>query len=245
MNNLFGVVLGFYVVIMLLANNTNAETNKSTTKVTWYSQLLIENQYISEGRDNLAGKGLYSIATEFNYQAFTLTPWFAKGMNTDYEEFNLNINYAFTLFEKVNTSIGYSYLKSYEAEVNNYDDEVNIEFSYLFNNNLATLVTSYYSFETKGLFSEISVIKNYAINNGFSLDFKTTLGINADYINDGHNGINYAQLHANVHYQIHNKIALYAYSSYSLAINKNSQHYLGDEHLNNIFWYGLGVRYDM
>lgn len=243
MHKLFCVA--FCLIIMFVGNSINAETNNNTSNVTWHSQFLIENHYISEGRDNLAGKGLYSIAAEFNYQAFTITPWFAEGINTDYSEFNLNFNYAFTLFEKVNTSIGYSYLKSYEPELNNQNNEVNVELSYIFNNNLATIVSSYYSFEAQGLFSEISVIKSYAIHNDFSLDLKTTLGINGDYINDGHNGLNYAQLHANVHYQIHNKIALYAYTSYSLAINENSQHYLGDEHLKNIFWYGLGIRYEM
>ncbi|MEI8653119.1 hypothetical protein P4S57_10550 [Pseudoalteromonas sp. Hal273] len=67
---------------------------------------LWEGRYVSEGRDNLAGKGIASITTEFNYNEIAIIPWVATGVDSDYTEFNLNAIYATQLFNTVDMFMG-------------------------------------------------------------------------------------------------------------------------------------------
>ena len=204
---------------------------------------LWESRYVSEGRDNLAGKGIASIATEFNYNEIAIIPWVATGVDSDYTEFNLNAIYATQLFNTVDMFIGYNHLRSRENTSNAHDNEVSLDFSYFYDNKFQLTSSAYYSFDSQGTFIELTINKGYEINEAVNIDFQTGLGFNAGYVSDGHNGINNLKLTANVSYQVIKQLEVYAYTSYTMAINKNAERFVGDQTLKNVFWSGIGLSY--
>ncbi len=68
-------------------------------------------------------------------------------------------------------------------------------------------------------------------------------GVNAEYIPDGHNGLNHFQLRANASYLPASQIELYVYTGYNQAINRDAVRYAGDELLADFFWGGIGITY--
>ena len=76
--------------------HTNTDINYKNKKFDLHIHPLWESRYVTEGRDNFAGNGTASIATEFNYKNFAVIPWAAKGISSDYSELNLNAIYKTT-----------------------------------------------------------------------------------------------------------------------------------------------------
>lgn len=221
----------------------HSQSTHSDKAFGWDFHILTESDYITEGRDNLSGSGLYSISTEFNYGDFYITPWFAKGISADYSEVNFNVNYGIYAFDKLEVFVGYGYLKSYEDDIGATDHEVYIDLSYDHSNDIQILASIYHSFDADGLFSEITFIKSYKFNDTLLVDLSSSFGFNSGYIADGHNGLNYGQLRMQLSYILQNKIELLAYTSYSLAINKDDERFAGDESLSNLLWGGAGLSY--
>ncbi len=209
----------------------------------WHAHLLWESRYVSEGRDNLSGDGIYSISTEFNYGDFTIVPWLADGVNTDYSQFDLNIVYVTKLLDNLEFFAGYTNIHTRESGRSGNDNEVSLDLAYLTENQFQILANIYYSFDAKGAFSELAIEKDYRIDNRLSINLRAILGYNFEYITDGHNGINNGQLRANLSYKLKEEIALYAYAGYNRAIDRDVDRYTGDELLQNYFWGGVGFSY--
>lgn len=219
---------------------TNIEPNNSYDR---HIHSYWENRYVTEGRDNLANKGITSVSTELNYENFIIIPWFAKGINTDYSEVNLNIIYATVLSKNLELLSGYSAIASREESSNAYDNEVSLELIYSFAQQVQLISSLYYSFDAQGAFLDVALNKHYQLTPVLQLDFKTSVGFNSGYVADGHNGANHVQFSANLSYSVIKNMQLYAYSNYSFAINKDSNRYADDELLQDVFWAGLGLSY--
>lgn len=263
-NDLFGTI---FVITACLSTTVTAQTTKkeeprdieigiggnikleklSRTKLEekfdWHAHLLWESRYITEGRDNLSGKGIASISSEFNYKDINIVPWIANGISSDYSEFNLNIVYGTKLLDDLQIFAGYNHIQSREASISSNDNEISLDLVYFYKKRFQLLGSLYYSFDAKGAFMELALKKGYRINNALSLDFLATLGFNSGYVTDGHNGINYGQLRANFSYQIMKEMEVYAYTGYSLAVNRDNKRYSGDELLRDLFWGGVGLSY--
>lgn len=209
----------------------------------WHAHLLWESRYVSEGRDNLSGKGIYSASTEFNYKNINIVPWIADGIHSDYSEFNLNIVYGAKLLDQLELFVGYSHIRSRESESNAHDNEISLDLAYAVNKNFQILTNVYYSFDAEGAFSQVAINKDYRFDDTFSITLCALLGFNADYVVDGHNGINHGQLLARASYLVNKEIELYAYSGYNLAIHRDRRRYAGDELLRDFFWGGIGMSY--
>ena len=209
----------------------------------WHVHLLWESRYVTEGRDNLSGKGIYSASTEFTYKDINIIPWIADAVNTDYSEFNLNIIYGAKLLEDLELFIGYNHIQSRESGNSANDNEVGLELVYFHDKRFHIVSNIYYSFDAEGAFAEVAIKKGYRINQVYSINVGTVLGFNSGYIIDGHNGINFGQLLASASYQVNNKMELYAYTNYNKAINQDSIRYAGDESLRDFFWGGIGLSY--
>ena len=209
----------------------------------WHAHLLWESRYVTEGRDNLSGKSIYSASTEFNYKDINIVPWIADAINTDYSEFNLNIVYATKLLDNLEFFAGYNHIRSRESGSRSNDNEINLDLVYFYEKRFQIVSNIYYSFDAEGAFAEVAINKGYRIDNTLSLNLRAGLGFNSGYVVDGHNGINHGQLLARVSYQAIDKLEVYAYTSYSLAINRDSNRYTGDELLRDLFWGGVGLSY--
>lgn len=212
-------------------------------KYEWHAHLFYESRYISEGRDNLAGKGIYSVSTEFTFKDLTIVPWLAEGVDTNYSEFNVNIVYGFKLDEDMEIYAGYNHLQSDESGNQSSDNEISLDMAYFLDQRLKLTATLYYSFDAEGAFTEIGINKRYQFDNRLSLNIGATVGFNAGYVTDGHDGINHGQLQAGVTYQLMDKMELYAMTAYSAAIDRDVSRYAGDETLSDEFWGGAGLSY--
>lgn len=84
---------------------------------------------------------------------------------------------------------------------------------------------------------------NNKINSLLHYSVQGVLGANAEYVPDGHNGLNHFQLRANVSYYPLTQLELYAYTGYNLAINRDAVKYAGDETLTDLLWGGIGLTY--
>ena len=85
--------------------------------------------------------------------------------------------------------------------------------------------------------------KQLPLSDALSLEFKASVGFNAGYIAQGHNGINHVQFTSQISYQLIDQLQVYAHSNYSVAINKDAVNYSDDQLLTDAFWAGIGVSY--
>jgi len=209
----------------------------------WHAHLLWESRYVTEGRDNLSGKGIYSVSTEFNYKDINIVPWVADAINTDYSEFNLNIVYGTKLLDNLELFIGYNHIQSRESGINSNDNEVSLDLAYFYDKRFQIVTNFYYSFDAQGAFAEIAFKKGYRVDNTLSINLHAILGFNSGYVIDGHNGINHGQLLSRASYVVTKEMEVYAYAGYNFAINRDSNRYVGDEFLRDFFWGGIGISY--
>lgn len=209
----------------------------------WHAHLLWESRYVTEGRDNLSGKGLLSASTEFSIDEFSVVPWIAAGDNAGYTEFNLNVVNGSRLTEKLVLYLGYNYIyaKAPEGEFN--DNEISLDLVYKWLEHVNLLTSVYHSFDAGGSFMEAAVKYSDKINKKVYYSMQGVLGINADYIPDGHNGVNHFQLRTSASYHPGRQIEVYAYAAYNIAINQDAMTYAGDELLRDFFWGGIGFTY--
>lgn len=209
----------------------------------WQVHSYWESRYITEGRDNLANKGIVSLSTELSYKDLIIIPWFAKGVNADYSEINLNLIYATAITENLELVTAYNRIQSREQGSNSHDNEVSLELVYSFEQQLQLISNIYYSFAAEGTFLDIAVSKHYQLTNTLLLDLQSHLGFNSGYVADGHNGINHLQLSANLSYELMESMQLSAFGNYSFALNKDASRYGDDALLQDVFWAGIGFSY--
>jgi len=209
----------------------------------WHTHFLWESRYVTEGRDNLSGKGIYSASTEFNYKDINIVPWIADAINTDYLEFNLNFVYGTKLHDSLELFVGYNHIQSRESGNSSNDNEISLDLAYFYDKRFQILTNIYYSFDAGGAFAEVAFKKSYRINNALLINFRAILGFNSGYVIDGHNGINHSQLLARASYQVNDKMEVYTYTAYNQAINRDNNRYTGDQLLDNFFWGGVGLSY--
>ncbi|AYM86621.1 hypothetical protein D9T18_07825 [Pseudoalteromonas agarivorans] len=220
-----------------------AHPDHENEKLNIHIHPLWESHYVTEGRDNLPGSALASIAGEINYNDFTFIPWLATDTDNDYDELNLNAIYSTELAEHLTLYAGYNHIKAREEGVNSHDNELSLDISYAYDWDIHAMASIYHSLSLSGSFIELAITKEYAFSDLMRLELQTAAGFNSGYVSDGHNGLNNVKLAANLSYQLLNNVMLSGYASYSVAINKDAAHYSGDEHLRSLFWAGLGVSY--
>ena len=209
----------------------------------WHAHLLWESRYVTEGRDNLAGKSLVSVSTEFSVEEFSVVPWVAGSGDIDYSEFNLNVVYGSRFTEKLTLYTGYNYVYTRSFGENTDDNEISFDLAYNWLKHVNALASIYHSFDASGSFMEVTLKYNNKINNMLFYSVHGVLGTNAGYVADGHNGPNHFQLRANASYYPLTQLELYTYAGYNMAINRDAAKYAGDETLTDFLWGGIGLSY--
>lgn len=209
----------------------------------WHSHMLWESRYVSEGRDNLSGDGLFSLSSEFTIDDLTFIPWLAHSSPADYTELNLNLVYSTFVTEKLAASIGYTHLRFHDRGENSSDNEISLDLGYRLHQQLTVSAVVYHSFEADGSFAEFATSYYHELSDKVNYSVAVLLGANAGYIADGHDGLNNFQLLSTASYLPFDRLELYASASYNQAIGRDVMQYPGDETLKDFFWGGVGLVY--
>lgn len=209
----------------------------------WHAHMLWENRYVTEGRDNLSGKGLVSMSSEFTMDGLSVIPWIADSPAADYSEFNLNLIYGTKLLDNLEIYLGYNHIRSRDSGVDSNDNEISLDLSSSQLKQQYVLASIYHSFETDGSFMELAVKQGYRIDQSMHASARVVVGINDGYAPDGHKGLNHFQIRANFAYHPTKEMEIYAYTGYNRAINRDEIRYAGDQLLGNYFWAGMGITY--
>ena len=209
----------------------------------WHAHIQWESRYVSEGRDNLSGDGLFSLSSELSVGDITFIPWLAHSPDADYSELNLNFIYATFLTPELLASLSYTYLHFRDQGDDSSDNEISLDLGYEVSKQLTAIAVVYHSFEAEGAFMEGGASYFYEYSDRLHFNITGLLGINAGYISDGHDGLNTFQVIAGSSFYTMDRLELYASANYNLAINRDVNNYSGDELLGDFFWAGVGINY--
>ena len=209
----------------------------------WHTNLLWESRYVTEGRDNLSGGNLVSVSSDFIIDELNFAPWFAYSPGADYSELNLNFVYGTALTDELLAYFGYNHIRARDRGERAIDNEISFDMVYKLIEHVGAFAGIYHSFDADGSFIEMGVKYFDHLNKKTHYSVLGSMGANADYIPDGHNGLNHVQLRVNAAYQPVMHIELHSYAGYNQAINRDAIKYAGDELLGDFFWGGIGMTY--
>jgi hypothetical protein len=209
----------------------------------WHTHLFWESRYVTEGRDNLSGENLISASSEFIIDEVSFVPWYGYSSGADYSELNLNFIYGIRPTNDFAVYFGYNHIRARDQDYRASDNEISFDMVYKLLKNTGVFASLYHSFDANGSFLESGVKYNGALSKAVHYSVRGTFGINAEYIPEGHNGLNHVQLRANISYIPVVQVELNAYTGYNQAINRNAIQYADDELLRNFFWGGVGLTY--
>jgi hypothetical protein len=167
----------------------------------------------------------------------------AHSPGADYTEINLNLIYATALADNLAMSVGYNHIRARYQDERATDNEISFDMGYKLLKQTALFAGAYHSFDANGSFIEVGAKYFDQLVKKFHYTVAISLGANAGYITEGHNGLNNFQVHANAAYMPVLRIEFYAYASYNQAINKDVIQYAADETLGDFFWGGVGLNY--
>jgi hypothetical protein len=204
---------------------------------------LLESRYVTEGIDNLAGDAVISVSSETNVADLSFVPWLAYSDAADYAELNLNFVYGVQLKESLTAYLGYNHIRVHYRDEASHDNEINLDLYYHGLKHVQFFTTLYHSFQLDGTFLEAAVRNDTQVDSQTLFSLLFLLGANAGYVPDGHDGINHAQLRANIDYNPSARLEFYGYIAYNQAVNRDAVRYSGDELLGNFAWAGAGLAY--
>ena len=196
---------------------------------------------MTEGRDNLSAGNLVSVSSEFIIDELYVVPWLAYRPDADYSELNLNVVYGTALTDDFLAYFGYNHIRARYLDERAIDNEISFDMAYRLFEHVAAFAGIDHSFDADGSFVEMGVKYFDNLNKKIHYSVLGSMGANADYVPDGHNGLNHVQLRVNAAYQPVMQIELYSYAGYNQAINRDVIKYAGDEPLGDFFWGGVGV----
>lgn len=155
----------------------------------WHAHMLWESRYVSEGRDDLAGKNIVSLSSDIVFNELTFIPWLARSPGADYSELNLNLIYVAFLTEKLAASIGYNHIRARYQGERTRDNEISLDLGYKLLVQTAVFASAYHSFEADGSFIEVGSRYFGVPSKKVNYSVVAAIGANAGYVPDGRNGL--------------------------------------------------------
>ena len=233
-----------FLSILLLSSGTMIG-NSAVAEDTFHAQLStdISSRYVAEGRDVLDGSSLSGRFLEMSWGNFFNETWYATSPGEEYNELNVFFGVTET-FGDMETYLFYAY-KHFDEEEDNYEDNevgVGISTSNL-PADLTLSVDGYHSFDADGSFWEVALSRDFNLGDRWTWSPSGILGINRNYIADGHDGSNHLALKVDAEYALSPSLSVIAFASYNWAINTDASSYADDELLFDFFNGGVGIQW--
>lgn len=198
-----------------------------------------ESRYVSEGRDNLDGDGLFGTTVEAAYEGLALNFYHASSPDVDYREVNVGASYTLE-WNDWEAGVSYTFLRFLTDRENDHEVGLGLSYSGL-PGGFAAGVEGCYSFEAEGVFIETFIDRECEAAEWLTLTPSAVVGWNADYVEEGHNGANYVALSLEAAVPLKAGLELVGSVAYSWAIDKDAGKYADDECLRNMFYAGVAL----
>ena len=199
------------------------------------------SRYVTEGRDILDGAGVQKSAIHFEYGPFFINSRNVWGYDSEYDELNIMPGVRFEIDEY---TIYLSYNRKVFFSEDVVDNEIEIGMTYEeLPYGMFSAIAWYHSFLSDGAFLEFTLGSEIEISERLELEPVVVLGINNNYIPDGHDGLNHVSLELNTEYQVVGPLELIAFARYNKAIDSDPAEHPGDKLLNDFFWGGIGIEF--
>ncbi|MFC2092336.1 hypothetical protein ACFLSV_00410 [Bacteroidota bacterium] len=199
--------------------------------------VLLESNYLTEGRDNLDNGGILSIESSFEIYGVTLTAWYANRYSENYHELDLSVEYG-QIIDMFDFYAGYSRME-YISE-NESDNEIISGGAYNMLHWLIPGVDFVYSTAANGSFLELSLRSEfYLLKDRLIISPYLSEGIDFGYASEEYDGLNNFQLGLETSYSLKRNVMLLASIEHSFA-GEDVQL----ERLGNISCFCLGVYYE-
>ena len=199
-----------------------------------------DSRYVSEGIDNLDGGGIWTVEglLEYDMEHFALYVggWYALGYDSDYDEVNILTGVVASV-ANFNFEFGYTYLNSPELGHN----EIGGLIEYTGLGNVILGADWYYSFEADGSFINLFAAREFELTDRLTLEAESHLGINADYLAEGHDGFNHLFAGLRAMYGLTEHMTLRGHLGYNFAINSDPASAPDDELLHDFFHGGVSI----
>ncbi len=200
-----------------------------------------DSRYVSEGRDNLDGAGLWAGNFELGYQGLAAGAWYANGPDADYEELDAWLQYSHAIGE-FELSLAYTYLEFLSDGANDHELGLGLEYGAL-PWNLSASALAYYSFDAAGTFFELGLAGEYEVLPWLTAGPYLVFGMNSGYIADGHNGANNLELGLAGEIPLNACWSITGHVSYNVALGADAGRHAGDELLKDFCHGGVGLQY--
>lgn len=204
----------------------------------WVAYTRFESHYFSEGRDSLDGDSLWVNSIELGLPHLSGGIWYGRSPDQDYDELQLTIAMSKSV-GNVTLSAGYTHLQF--PFDNSDDNEIGAALTWSdlpLDCELSADV--YHSFDSDGLFLEISLCRAIDITEDFNLTVTGLFGMNQGYVPDGHDGANHLVLIAETNMVITDSLSLSTHMAYSWALERDST-LSGDLQLIDFFHGSIGL----
>ncbi|WP_259397325.1 hypothetical protein [Shewanella sp. SG41-4] len=175
-----------------------------------------ENNYITEGRDNLDHGGISWAVVNIEQNDLVVYAIVGRADQVNYVEWNLGLEYNLHLANNVDATVGYQRIEFYGDERGS-DNEF---FGALTVNGLTWFVPAInytYATEAGGYFIELSLQSPWEINQHFTLTPYIVQGFDFQYSSEEHNGANHFQFGLEAEQKLNDSMALSAHISHSIA----------------------------
>ncbi len=205
--------------------------------------VMLESQYITEGRDNLDEDALLSLSTDITQGNFSFVPWLAHSASANYTELNLNFIYGFTFSSPFELYFSYTYLDFDTDGIQADDYELGIELAYNGFEPVQLVTSLVYSDEVSDAYGELLLRYDHSLSTSLNACIVASVGYNDGYVSEGHRGFDHGQLKACAIYFPWPQLEISGYLGFTRSIDKNASRYADDALLENHHWLGLAVSY--
>ena len=216
-------------------------SNNSTNQIDIRARILLESHYVTEGRDNLDSDSIQTTRLLASQGPFSLLVWNGWGYDSGYDELNIvpSLNYS---AENLDVYLNYNRKEFFESGES--DNEIGAGFAWNgLPYDLALALDWYHSFDAAGSFIELSAGVDGIYRNRLHLSGRAVLGINANYIPDGHDGANHVSLELDASYPLTGTLTAAGILRYNIAIDSDPVKFPGDALLDDLFWVGAGISF--
>jgi len=189
------------------------EADSSATTIFGWDSL-----YLSEGRDELGGSGMFHTEFAGSVGPVTVGTWYGDGTEADYGEWNLFAEWGFELSETVSLSLGYTYLAFFSEGEDAKDNELGMGWVYLFGDRLELAADVVYSTEAEGAFVDLALAAPFEAAASIKLAPYAQLGLDFGYRTEEYDGPNHFQIGVSAELPVYRRFAFGGFAAYSFAL---------------------------